>query len=112
LSGPPRFLEGDGPDLPLCVAPWMARTTRTFDLRIGDTLLLYTDGLIEVPGTDLTEGMEHLAAQAQEAAAEGMTLASLCARLLAAASDRRDDAAIIGFRPIAQGRVHSSGHWV
>ncbi|WUH94876.1 SpoIIE family protein phosphatase [Streptomyces sp. NBC_00433] len=104
-SGAPRFLEGDGPDLPLCVAPLMPRTTWHRELRPGDTLLLYTDGLIEVPGTDLTEGMAALAAHAEQARVRGLPLAALCERLLAAAADRRDDAAVIGFRPIAQGRV-------
>jgi PAS domain S-box-containing protein len=110
VSGQPRFLQGDGPDLPLCVDPTVPRTTCHQDLRTGDTLLLYTDGLIEVPGTDLTEGMAHLAAHAEEAHSDGVTLAALCGRLLAAADSRRDDAAVIGFRPIAQGRVWT-GMW-
>ncbi|MEU6852960.1 SpoIIE family protein phosphatase [Actinacidiphila alni] len=110
VSGQPRFLQGEGPDLPLCVDPSLPRTTWHQDLRTGDTLLLYTDGLIEVPGTDLTEGMAHLAAHADEAQSDGVTLAALCGRLLAAADSRRDDAAVIGFRPIAQGRVWT-GMW-
>lgn len=110
VAGQPRFLDGEGPDLPLCVDPSRPRTTCHHDLRTGDTLLLYTDGLIEVPGTDLTEGMGHLAAHAEEAQSDGVTLAALCARLLAAADARRDDAAVLGFRPIAQGRVWS-GMW-
>lgn len=110
VSGQPRFLQGDGPDLPLCVDPSLPRATWHHQLRTGETLLLYTDGLIEVPGTDLTEGMAHLAAQAEEAQSDGVPLAVLCGRLLAAADSRRDDAAVIGFRPIAQGRVWT-GLW-
>ncbi|WP_333767017.1 SpoIIE family protein phosphatase [Streptomyces sp. IBSBF 2435] len=106
-AGTPRFLEGGGPDLPLCVAPWMARTTWHHELRPGETLLLYTDGLIEVPGTDLSEGMAALAAHAEQARRQGVSLATLCARLLAAAADRRDDAAVIGFRPVPGGRVRA-----
>jgi PAS domain S-box-containing protein len=108
-QGPARYLDAGGPDLPLCVAPEMARTTGHHDLGTGDTLLLYTDGLIEVPGTDLTQGMDRLAADAEAARTEGMTLAELCARLLASVGDRRDDAAVIGFRPVAQGRI-GAGH--
>jgi PAS domain S-box-containing protein len=100
--GPPRFLEGLGPDLPLCVAPTMARTTWHYELKTGDTLLLYTDGLIEVPGTDLGEGMAKLADRAATARDEGLTVAQTCAVLLDAVGSRRDDAAVIGFRPIAQ----------
>lgn len=108
VEGPPRFLHGSGEDLPLCVAPDMPRTTWHADLRTGDTLLLYTDGLIEVPGTDLSEGMDAMAAEAAEAMTEGMSLAELCARLLSGVEDRRDDAAVIGFRPITQSRSWSS----
>ncbi|WP_329129835.1 SpoIIE family protein phosphatase [Streptomyces sp. NBC_01476] len=99
-DGPPRYLEGTGPDLPLCVSPSHPRTTWHHDLEIGDTLLLYTDGLIEVPGTDLAEGMAHLAVHAHAAQRAGVPLSTLCAQLLAAIAERRDDAAIIGFRPV------------
>ncbi|MFC4031869.1 SpoIIE family protein phosphatase [Streptomyces polygonati] len=103
-DGPPRYLEGAGPDLPLCVDPTRARTNWHTDLKLGDTLLLFTDGLIEVPGTDLADGMADLAVQAEAAKNAGVTLATLCTRLLAAVTERRDDAAIIGFRPVSVGR--------
>ncbi|MYS23945.1 PAS domain S-box-containing protein [Streptomyces sp. DvalAA-14] len=103
-AGPPRYLEGSGPDLPLCVDPSRTRTNRHYDLTMGDTLLLYTDGLIEVPGTDLADGMADLALHAEAAKDAGVSLATLCARLLAAVPERRDDAAVIGFRPIALAR--------
>jgi PAS domain S-box-containing protein len=101
--GGPRYLHDDAPDLPLCVAPDLPRTACHHDLESGDTLLLYTDGLIEVPGVDLADGMRDLAAHAEAARREGMTLAALCARLLAGSGNRRDDAAVIGFRPLASG---------
>ncbi|BBA95837.1 putative regulatory protein [Actinacidiphila reveromycinica] len=102
-SGEPRYLLGEGPDLPLCVAPSMPRATWHHELENGDTLLLYTDGLIEVPGTDLGEGMTTLARIARAARAEGLTLAQICAQMLSGVGNRRDDAAVIGFRPINQG---------
>jgi serine phosphatase RsbU (regulator of sigma subunit) len=98
----PRYLQSTHADLPLCVAPQMPRTTCHHDLSSGDILLLYTDGLIEVPGRDLSDGMTELAAHAEAARADGATLTELCARLLAAVDDRRDDAAVIGFRPLPQ----------
>jgi PAS domain S-box-containing protein len=109
VDGPPHFLEGEGPDLPLCVAPTMPRTTWHYDLKTGDTLLLYTDGLIEVPGTDLAEGMARLAEMADEGRMSGMSLADLCAHLLAAVEERRDDAAVIGFRPVPGGLAWPAG---
>jgi PAS domain S-box-containing protein len=105
----PRFLQGVGPDLPLCVAPELPRTTWHHDLRTGDTLLLYTDGLIEVPGTDLGEGMAQLAERAEAGRDEGLSLTELCARLLAALGERRDDAAVIGFRPVTRSPIRPVG---
>src|SRR3954454_24189230 len=36
------------------------RTTLTLDVRPGTTLIAYTDGLIERPGTDLDQGIHRL----------------------------------------------------
>ncbi|MEE4544991.1 SpoIIE family protein phosphatase [Streptomyces sp. V4-01] len=109
VGGPPRFLEGTAAELPLCVAPTTVRTTWHHDLHTGDTLLLYTDGLIEVPGTDLADGMRRLALRAEAGRTAGMSLTELCAQLLAAVEDRRDDAAVIGFRPTAVAGVWPAG---
>ncbi|CAK7285940.1 SpoIIE family protein phosphatase [Streptomyces misionensis] len=49
--GMPHFLVGTGEDPPLCVDPGTRRTTHTRTLAPGDTLLYYTDGLIETPAT-------------------------------------------------------------
>jgi PAS domain S-box-containing protein len=98
--GRPRYLDEPGPDLPLCVVPEYPRRTWQDELKPGDTLLLYTDGLIEVPGTDLSDGMDRLAAQAHTAKESGVPLAEMCAQLLAAVAVRRDDAAVLAFRPV------------
>ncbi|MFF4172187.1 SpoIIE family protein phosphatase [Streptomyces sp. NPDC001744] len=94
-AGEPRFLVGDGEDPPLCVVPEIPRTTHACVLAPGDTLLLYTDGLIETPGTSLDTGQARLL----EAAAlhRDAGLPELL-RLLQGLSDHRDDTAMIAFR--------------
>jgi PAS domain S-box-containing protein len=61
---PPVLLLADGtttvlttrPELMLGVDPATPRTEHLAELPDGSTLLLYTDGLVERPGTDLDEG--------------------------------------------------------
>ncbi|KOX36378.1 hypothetical protein ADL06_05090 [Streptomyces sp. NRRL F-6491] len=93
--GEPRFLDGSGEDPPLCVAPAFPRTTHTHGLAPGDTLLQYTDGLIETPGTSLDAGQRCLLRAA--ALHRDEPLPDLL-RLLQDLSDHRDDTAMIAFR--------------
>ncbi len=102
---PPALLAADGsvrllervPERLLGVAPGTARTDAEVALRPGDTLLLYTDGLVERHDSDLDEGSAWLVAELRRRAGE--PLGDLCDRLLAAASaGRHDDVALLAVR--------------
>jgi hypothetical protein len=62
-------------------------------LEVGDALLLYTDGMVEVPGQDLTEGINWLRMEATRMASQGFTGGA--ARLIATAVGRNDDRAVV-----------------
>ncbi|MEV3854675.1 SpoIIE family protein phosphatase [Streptomyces sp. NPDC050095] len=94
-DGDPYFLTGDGTDPPLCVDPGAARTTHVQELGPGDTLLHYTDGLIETPTAGIDEGQERLRAAAARHRHE--PLPELLGHLHELA-DLRDDTALIAFR--------------
>ncbi|CAL9617870.1 hypothetical protein SUDANB38_05810 [Streptomyces sp. enrichment culture] len=93
--GRPRFLTGTGEDPPLCVAAGVPRTTHTRVLAPGDTLLHYTDGLIETPGASLDDGQRRLLRAVAHHRDE--PLPELLRRLREL-SDDRDDTAMIAFR--------------
>ncbi|POM27755.1 Phosphoserine phosphatase RsbU [Actinomadura rubteroloni] len=60
----------------------------------GDALLLYTDGLVESPGSDLDAGIEHLLGQAERLVPEGFARgARELVETVAAARD--DDCALV-----------------
>ncbi|MFE1268169.1 SpoIIE family protein phosphatase [Streptomyces sp. NPDC058758] len=93
-SGDAGYLPGAA-DPPLCVASDLLRTTHTHVLGPGDTLLLYTDGLIETPSAPIDEGQRRLAAEA--ALCRRRSLPDLL-RVLQGLSDHRDDTAMLAFR--------------
>ena len=102
---PPVLLRADGgvgvlehaPELLLGVAPEAARSDREVSLRAGDTVLFYTDGLVERPGHDLDEGTAVLIGMVQRLA--GQRLHTLCDELLAALpGGGEDDVALLAVR--------------
>ncbi|MFJ5925989.1 SpoIIE family protein phosphatase [Kitasatospora sp. NPDC092948] len=97
VTGPPRLLTAEDADVPLCVDPGRPRVTHRDPIGPGETLLFYTDGLVEVPGEHLGEGIARLCAAAAEA--RHRPLADLCAHLAGRVVDVRDDIALIAFRP-------------
>jgi serine phosphatase RsbU (regulator of sigma subunit) len=65
---PPSLVREDGTvaQLPLADGPplgvsRLAREQRTVSLAVGDTLLLFTDGLVERRGEDIDDGLARLA---------------------------------------------------
>ena len=96
-EGPPLLLGGSEADLPLCVDPGSPRSTHRYRVEPGDTLLLFTDGLVEIPGEHLSKGLDRLAEEA--AAGRGLPVADLCTDLLVHLPDGRDDIAVLAFRP-------------
>jgi serine phosphatase RsbU (regulator of sigma subunit) len=73
------------------------RDSLRLELPVGSTLLAYTDGLIERPGSDLDQGIAELvgrlAAMPPDAAPR-----DLCDAAVAGTLDRRDDVALIAVR--------------
>jgi serine phosphatase RsbU (regulator of sigma subunit) len=67
------------------------------DLPPGSTLLAYTDGLVERPGTDLDEGIAEMSRRIAAAPVDAGPR-ELCDAAVAAPLDRRDDVALIAVR--------------
>jgi serine phosphatase RsbU (regulator of sigma subunit) len=102
---PPMRLGADGsvdvlertPDLLVGVDPTVPRHDHETRVRRGDTLLLYTDGLVERRGTPLDAGTAWLAREL--AAQAGRPLPQLCDGVLSGMSDGlADDVAVLAVR--------------
>ncbi|TDD44896.1 PAS domain S-box protein [Nonomuraea terrae] len=95
-EGEARYLEGAINPM-LGVAYDMPRTTAVASLPPGSTLLLYTDGLVELPGEHLDAGLERLRCAAASMAGE--PLDAFCDLLLTRLPmARKDDIAMIAVR--------------
>ncbi|WP_333733743.1 SpoIIE family protein phosphatase, partial [Streptomyces sp. IBSBF 3010] len=70
--------------------------SHTHTIAPGETLLLYTDGLIETPAASLSKGQHRLLTAA--AHQRGESLPELLGTLQNRLSDKRDDIAMIAFR--------------
>jgi anti-sigma regulatory factor (Ser/Thr protein kinase) len=81
---------------PLGVRYVRHRESGTVALSDGTLLLLYTDGLVEVPGEPLSEGLERLGARLASLH-EGATADDACEAALSLLADRKvtDDAAVL-----------------
>ena len=106
---PPVLLAADGSatlldrpaQLLLGVAPDVPRIDHELALAVGDTVLLYTDGLIERRGVPLDEGTGWLVQEL--AGLTGRPLDDLCDGLLAdMAGHQEDDVAVLAVR-VARG---------
>ncbi len=88
-SGRWSLVEAEGTVLGLLESMVYAPMTGTLDR--GDALLMYTDGLIEIPGRDLSYGIDKLLGEAERAAANGFRggAAELVGRVAGDSSDDR-----------------------
>lgn len=98
-TGPPRYLEGPvTADPPLCVMSGARRHDWRCDLGQGDILVFYTDGLVEVPGIDISDGLRRLARQAAASDHRAARLDRFVSGLLPESGAAQDDIAVIAFR--------------
>ncbi|RLP85015.1 SpoIIE family protein phosphatase [Micromonospora sp. CV4] len=88
LEAPPEPLLG--------LARPSRRTTRSTSLALGDTLLLYTDGLIERRDRPIDDGLAELVARL--AGTDTLPLDELCDLLLTSIGHRADDTALLAVR--------------
>lgn len=95
---PAVFLEG-GRSTPLGVGYETSFRQATAELKTGDVILLYTDGLVETRTSPLEEGMNKLR-EAVENAPEGLEdLLDFVGHELSLGA-RQDDVAIVALRPV------------
>ncbi|MFD9126003.1 SpoIIE family protein phosphatase [Kitasatospora sp. NPDC059571] len=95
-GGAARYLDA-GQGLVLGAGGDPGRPTGTEDLPAGSTLLLFTDGLVEAPGTDLETGLEELRRHATSVAE--YPLEEFCEQILRAVPPgSTDDTALLALR--------------
>jgi PAS domain S-box-containing protein len=91
-GGEVTALWPDEPEALLGIHPSLTRSDRVSPLRPGDTVLFYTDGLVERRGRDLDTGVEQLRAAYAELLPVTADLDELCDGLLGRlVPDRPDD---------------------
>jgi anti-sigma regulatory factor (Ser/Thr protein kinase) len=95
----PRYLEG-GSSVPLGVLPFPDFQEVTVPMDPGDTVVLYTDGLIERPGEHIDAGMGRLVSVVREAPLEPDQLCEHVLRELVPDGGATDDVALLTLRTI------------
>ncbi|MGI9081042.1 MAG: SpoIIE family protein phosphatase, partial [Thermoleophilaceae bacterium] len=99
-EGSAEFLW-DGRATPLGVRTDGEYAEGTLQLDGGSTVLLYTDGLVEVPGEDLLAGLERLRQVVMAGPAEPEALCDHLVGSMVGSDPTRDDVALLAFRTIA-----------
>ncbi|PPS90878.1 PP2C family protein-serine/threonine phosphatase [Streptomyces sp. MH60] len=95
-DGRVRYLDSE-PGIPLGVAPDLPRPDHCEAVPVDSTVVLFTDGLVEVPGQPLDRGLDALAVAASRFA--GLSPDELCRALLTnRPGDGHDDMAVIALR--------------
>jgi serine phosphatase RsbU (regulator of sigma subunit) len=97
VGGAVEILDGM-PEPLLGLARPVRRTSRTTSLARGDTLLLYTDGLIERRDRSIDVGLSELVDQLT--GTDTLPLKELCDLLLRAGDQREDDTALLAVRAL------------
>jgi anti-sigma regulatory factor (Ser/Thr protein kinase) len=95
--GRARFLEGQA-SVPLGVLPFPTYEEVTAKLEPGDSLLLYTDGLVERPGEHLDRGLEQLALAVRDAPDDPNGLLDHLLGVLVPSGGAADDVALLTLR--------------
>ena len=97
-GGVVELLDGKPADLLLGVSPDCVREDHVTPLAPGDTVLLYTDGLVERRDRDIDAGTDELVGVLREYA--GLPLGELCDRVLDRLflPDAEDDVAVLAVR--------------
>ncbi|MFD7158937.1 PP2C family protein-serine/threonine phosphatase [Kribbella sp. NPDC059898] len=90
-SGRWQTRDADGPLLGLVEAPEFA--VNHGQLKLGDALFLYSDGMVETPRRDIGRGTDRLAGHAERLVAQGFLGAAQ--ELVATAGGPGDDSAIV-----------------
>jgi serine phosphatase RsbU (regulator of sigma subunit) len=101
---PPILLRPDGevevwwedPEPLLGLMPGDARSTHHRRVAAGSTLLLYTDGLVELPAQLIDDGIGRI--RAVLAGSARVPAEDLCSRLIGMATQRQDDVALLLIR--------------
>ena len=101
-NGRSRFLEGSS-SVPLGVLPFPSYEEMSVAMEPGSKLVLYTDGLVEVPGAHIDEGMSQLAQHVERAPDEPKALCRYLLGQLVPARGASDDVAVLTLRNVPIG---------